>query len=146
METKEINIRTLTVADSRVLVGLLSKLLKSGYSWVGNIVTIAKSSGNEGEERLDSIEKYYQIFESIIGELTSNYVNDLTEWFASLVGVSVDDYQKLPIESDLIVIEQLKSSGEFKSFFLKACAVFSLKEKFQNLISNAKKKFDSLTD
>lgn len=145
MEEKKITIRKLEVDDLHKFIALLDKLIKSGDSWIGKIISLSVEATKEKEGRVENVEKYYVLFSEIAGKLITVYSEDISVWFASLAGVTVEDYKHLPFDTDMVIIEQFKEADEFKSFFSKAFAVFNLKKKLGDLISKAKTDFGSMT-
>ena len=144
----ETTIRKLTVADNRRLEGMIRKLIKTEEGkWLQHIVKAAKSENeNSAGDEAEEMAKYYRLFGDIIDMLFEFFHSDIEEWFVSLVGVSsVEEYHKLPFDTDMAVIEQIKEAPEFQSFFSKACAVFKMKSWLGNIIAVVKRNFDSTT-
>lgn len=145
MGEKEIKIRKLEVSDLYKFIAILDKLIKSGDKWIGKIISLSSDATKGKENGVENVERYYSLFSEITCLMIATYSNDLSEWFASLAGVSVEEYKRLPFDTDMVIIEQFKEADEFKSFFSKAFAVFNLKKKFGDLISKARTDFGSLT-
>jgi hypothetical protein len=148
MEKKQIKIRALEVDDLHRFISLLDKLIKSGDTWIGKIVSLVveATKADEAKNDAENVEKYYALFSEIASKLITTYAEDVSGWFASLAGVSIEEYKHLPFDTDMVIIEQFKEADEFKSFFSKACAVFNLKKKLGDLMSKAKTGFVSLTN
>ena len=134
-----LTIRPLTVRDTRHLAKLLKRLVKDAKQhWIETLIVPAAESVQSGTGSADSEEaetKYIRLFTGIMESLIETYEGDVTEWFASLCGVSVEDYLNLPFATDLQIIEQVKDSEAFKDFFSKACAMFKSNERFGGILS-----------
>jgi hypothetical protein len=147
----EIQIRKLTVADCRKLVAMLRSLAaKAQGAWIKTLIkpVPATAQVEPEDEELDAegVERMARLFLGLLDMLLEEFEGDVTEWFASLCGVSVEEYLRLPIDTDLIVIEQIKSAEEFPAFFERACAVLKLQGRFGGLAKSVKNLFASTTD
>lgn len=143
MSNMEIKIRQLTLEDNRVLVNLIKRLtVETSEEWITKIVKSpdGESKGADGENN------YGVIFSLIVEKLISAFSEDLTKLFASLLNISVEDYLKLPFDTDMVIIEQIKKAPEFNGFFQKACVAFNLQRIIGNITKSVKKRLDSMTD
>lgn len=138
-------IRKLKVRDSRAFLKILKKLIvDTKAKW---IETLIQSSGESGsKESVDGEEKYVKLFSDIITLAIDNFESDVTELFADLCGLSVEEYLDLDgFDTDIEVIEEIKKDESFKSFFLKAWVAVKSQNWFANITNAMKEKYDSLT-
>lgn len=137
-DKKELKIRELWVSDNRKIVDLLKRFATETHNeWI-----TALRGPSEGEKPTGDGDMV-KFFVDMINNLLSMYQNEMTEIFAGLLGVTVEEYQKLPFDTDMVVIEQIKSAPGFLSFFQKACVVFNLQKVFGPVLKNLKEKLDS---
>lgn len=135
-----IKIRKLTVGDNRFLIKLIDKLIKEFREvWLKDLIKQGKEtdSSNKSDEENKAINT--QIFYSVINLLLSHFSNEVTEWFASLLNISIEEYEKLDFSTDAIIIEQIINDESFQFFFQKAFALYNLKQKFGNFTNIGKK-------
>lgn len=142
-EKKEIKIRGLTVNDCRMLQSLMEKFIAdSNDKWLSKL-----TNGDESEAESGSTDsgggEMIALFVEIFQDVISKYHSEVTEWFSSLIGVTVEAYGELPFDTDMVIIEQISGAEEFTNFFRKALVVFKLKKIFGNGIEKAKEKFAS---
>jgi hypothetical protein len=143
----ELKIRSLQVEDCRTLARLIAGLVDDTKNkWIENIVRPQLvESEDEAKETLEkeSIEKFVSLFASVLKLIVERFENEVTEWFASLLGVSAEEYLKLPFDTDLVVIEQIISSDRFPDFFSRACALYRGQEMLRNAVKKIKAMFGS---
>lgn len=147
----ELKIRELTVEDNRLLISLIRKLINEmKESWISTAVQVKDTNGKKSKDiEVSDIEKEEekgaQIFHVIIEKVLESYTTDLTEWFSSLLGISTDEYLKLPFDTDLKIIDLIILDPNFKFFFQRLSDQFKLQKIFNNISTIVKERFDSLT-
>lgn len=147
----ELKIRELTVEDNRFLVKLLRKLINEmKQSWISNAVQVQDTSMKKAKTNTDDIEKNEEkaaeIFHVIIEKVFDSYTTDITEWFSSLLNISVDEYMKYPFDTDIKVIDLIILDPNFKFFFQRLSDQFKLQRIYNNISKLVRERFDSLID
>jgi hypothetical protein len=141
-----LKIRKLTVSDNRLLVKLIKKMISdSKDTWIENIVTTSDSSVSAADDETIG-RQYVKIFSIILNSLIEKFESDITEWFASLLSISVEEYKNLDFDTDINVVSQIKDAKEFNDFFRNACVVFNVKNLSEKITKILKGKFGSLID
>lgn len=131
----DIKIRALTVADRDWLSDLIKKLVAQlGTNDILRYMVSdsdAEPSDKQPEEQ-ESNKKYALLVVEIIKMMIDVIGDDVRKWFASLIDVSVDDFKKLPIDTELVIIEKLIDLEESNRFFSRALALSSKIKGFVN--------------
>jgi len=128
-----VSIRPLTVKDRKALSSMIKKLTgKVRGTAIQSLISSAFSgkkseSGDDGDDT-----KIVDLGVEIIGLALDTLDGEAGEWFASLLGVTVEEFEAMPMDTELDIIEQLKDSGGFKDFFTKASRLFSSIKKSAN--------------
>jgi hypothetical protein len=137
METATpLKIRPLKVADLRTLTAIIKRLVaESKQTFLSSIIVPGAGSGDSDD---DGNAGYVSLFTDILVKASDVYAEDVTAWFASLLGVTAEEYMALPFDTDLLVVQQITEDSQFSGFFTKACAMFKLKEKYGHLWSRLK--------
>lgn len=138
----EIKIRALTVADRDWLSDLIKKLVAQlGTNEILRYMVsdndAEPSDKPEDQQAQESNKKYALLVVEIIKMMIDVIGDDVRKWFASLIGVSVEDFKNLPIDTELIIIEQLIALEESNRFFSRALALSS---KIKGFVSGLKGK------
>lgn len=144
----EIKIRNLTVGDNRFLIRLINKLIKEyKENWIKDLIKPNKNKTEKptkketDEEVNDNIDdETSTVFLSIINSLIDHYTTEITEWFASLLSITPEEYDKLDFDTDAIVIDQIINQPKFKFFFQRVSAAFSQVKNLGDLLNIGKKK------
>ena len=135
----ELKIRSLTMADRDWLSDLIKKLvaelgskdiLKLMVS--DNEAEPEKMEGEEVEQVSPKDKKYALLVVEIIKMMIDVIGGDVREWFASLVGKTVEEFKGLPFDTELVIIEQLVEVEESNRFFSRALALSSTIKGFAN--------------
>jgi hypothetical protein len=123
-------IRKLTRGDRKKLTSMIKALaVKIGSSQLLNIISPeAKGEGETGKG--NAIENIgIEVFKTMLEHLES----DLCEWFADLVGVTVEEFDDLPFNAELDIISQVADAEEFADFFTQASQLRNRVESFAGL-------------
>lgn len=133
-----IKLAQLTTGDTHKLIKLLQKIdiKKEIENFAGSIKGIGKYNAKDGLER--SIEK--QLLKNpdnmvkLLGAISATVLNcaskapdELDAFLAAAVGISVEEYHRLPLGTELEIIEAIKGSEDFKRFFTLAFRLLGLK-------------------
>ena len=122
----EIKIRPLTNRDFFTVVNMLSKISGEAGRVMSGLITsrkTVKAGSKEDTEQMEALGQ--QIALAVLEACYKHVQDDLIKWFASLAGKSVSEYlDKMPPETTLQIIEQLKEAQETKDFFTRAWRLF----------------------
>lgn len=126
MAMTEIKIRALNRKDRVTLSAMLVKLadrLKSDD--ILRMVTRGAAKSAESTDGKEADGSTILLGVQIIKTLLDTLEDDMTAWFASLLDITVEDLNAMPFDTDLKVIEQLKSQPDFADFFAGASRLFN---------------------
>jgi len=133
----EIKIRSLTIADRDWLSDLIKKLVAELGS--KDILKLMVSDNDAEPKKKDEPEqtepadkKYALLVIEIIKMMIDVIGGDIREWFCSLIGKTVEEFKGLPIDTELVIIEQLVAVEESNRFFSRALALSSKIKGFAN--------------
>lgn len=141
-----ISIRSLTVEDSRKMVSLVKRFASdTNNAWIKNIVKQPTEAGDKAKRDDEDESGVVGFVSDLLIQIIDYFQDDATEWFASLCGITVDEYLKLPIDADFDVVDQIKKQPEAERFFSKACAAFKNQMIISNITTKLKERFGSLT-
>lgn len=141
----EIKIRLLTVADRKRLSSLIKRLTSTTGD--DSFVTMISSAITARAEAKDSKDKEIisgktttaiQVGLKIIQLLLEFLEEETHTWFADLVNVEKEEFLKLPIDTEMIILEQMVTSEESSNFFTIASRLYSKIGAFQERFSGAK--------
>jgi len=111
-----IRIRKLKRSDRKTLTRLIQ--IASEKFGAGDLTKLVRDTGSgssaEGEKDSTQILK---IGMEVFNILLDVVEKDVTEWFADLIGVTLDEYEEMPFDTDLVIAEQLLGSEEMRAFF-----------------------------
>lgn len=147
MDKKKRKIRSLTRADRKTLTKIFVTLIeKLGRSDLMNIIssTAAADPTDTGaaEEASASLIK---LAADLIGQSIEILEGQVEAWFADLLGVTVEEFNALPFDIEIDVIEQIKEAPEAGAFFTRCWDHAKKTAWFQRVSSIAKTKYDSMT-
>lgn len=129
METGTHKIRDLTVEDRDWLSGLIKKLVvRLGNDELLKLLVSDNEAAAETDEASveDTKSKRYALLVIKIIEMMIDVIgDDVREWFASLYGVTPEEFKKLPFDTELIILEQLADVEDANRFFSRALALSS---------------------
>ena len=118
------DVRELTRADRKKL----SELLKLFAERSGNIKITEMLPGQPGEgddSKEPDTDKVYELIKSVLDSLLNWVEEELTTWFMDLVGISDRaEYDKLPFDIEVHIIDQLLAQKGFHNFFTRASALY----------------------
>jgi hypothetical protein len=141
----EYKIRPLIKADQRRISAIFGKLVdKIDDQSILNIIqntgdsTVAEISD---EQRKTNI---IRVFMEIFKRCVSTMHDEIVAWFADLIGVTVEQYDQLPIDIDVRILEQIKGAAEVENFFTGALRLYSGTAWFKATLRDLKGKYDSI--
>ena len=137
-----IKIRPLTNRDFFTVVDMLTKISGEAGRVMSGLITSKKTVKAGSKEDAKQLEEIGQQIALAVLETCYKHVrDDLIKWFASLAGKSVSEYlDKMPPETTLQIIEQLKEAQEAKDFFTRAWRLFKEMNKSANQFTGKSKK------
>jgi hypothetical protein len=126
-----IKIRDLTVADRDLISDLIKKLVVEIGS--NEILRMMVSDSAAEEKKPDgadgqtgvSDKKYALLVIEIIKKMIEVMGGDVRQWFASLIGVTPEEFKALPFDTEVTIIEQLVAVEESNRFFSRVLALSS---------------------
>lgn len=141
----EIKIRSLKVKDCRFLTKVLKRLISEmKETWIQNSVKINEDDSEDKSK--ENTEKAGNFFLLIIEKALDCFDDDISDWLASLLDISIDDYLELPFDTDMKIFRQIIDDENFSFFLRKLLALFNLKDQSENIIRMLKERYDSTTD
>ena len=149
IEKKEIKIRVLKVADRKRLSAMIEKLVDvAGDDSLLNKISSAISSlkGKDEVEGKESEESAIKVGIEILTTLLKTLESETHEWFSELISVSKEEFLELPIDTELIIIDQIVKSKESSNFFTIASQLYSKIELLQNKFGGASEDSDTKKD
>jgi hypothetical protein len=132
----EIAIRELTRKDRKTLSNLILKATeKMEDESLLNMISSTAKTKSENKSN-DAIKIGIHIVKMLF-----EFVEDgVVEWFADLIGVTVEDFDNLPIDVELQIVKQIIESPDSERFFTTALHLFSMTKAFKNTLKSAKNK------
>ena len=120
------NIRPLKTADVFVVIGMLKKISNTRLTslFVADPMATKKEKPDVNQSVQLGIMVLTELYDSVIGELQN--------WFASLIGRTIDEYMDMPPETTIDIIDQLVDSEESKGFFSRALQLYKKINKSEN--------------
>lgn len=148
-----IQIRKLKVADRKRLSAMIEKLTERvGDDALLNTISSAvtqrnAAKSNEETQNGDNLENsVIQIGIKIIKMCLQVLEDETHEWFADLLNVTKEEFIDLPLDTEVIVIEQMVQAEEASSFFTIASRLYKKIETLQSRFAGAKNESDTATD
>lgn len=147
--TTEIKIRPLIKADQRRISSMLLKLVdkiddQSIRDIIGNASAAPTGDGgaelSEDERKANIIRVFMELFKKLMASLH----DDAVAFLADLIGVTPEQYEQLPIDIDIRILEQLKDQPEVENFFSGALRLYSATGWFRTTFENLKSKYDTV--
>lgn len=139
-------IRPLLKKDQRRVSAMLAQLAdKIDDKSILHIIESTGARAREGEETTDAERqtRIIRVFIDLFKRLIAGMHDEVVEWFAELIGVSVEQYYELPIDIDVQILEQIKDRPEISNFFTGALRLYSGTQWFKSTWENLKTKYAS---
>lgn len=139
----EIKIRPLLRKDRKTVAGLIKKLVdKIGSS---SLLTLISSDVATGKKTVASVEsdtdqKLINIGVQMVKQMFEAIEDDVAAWFADLIGVTVEDFDKMPFDVEIKIIEQIVAAPEAADFFTGALRLSKKMQGFAGTLNNLKPK------
>ncbi len=121
----ELKIRQLTRKDRVTLTELIRKFMSiSGDNSLSQLIVADETTSGEKDAE-ESIDQMSAFGVEILKNLLAVIEEDVSAWFADLLGMKKEEYDNGPINIELVVIDQIISSMESVGFFSQASALYS---------------------
>jgi hypothetical protein len=139
METPTIKIRELKRKDRVTLAAMIRKMVdKIGDQKILNLM-VSDTSQEKTSEANVSKDQFSKIGIEIIKLLLETIEGDVTVWFSDLLSVTVEQFDDMPIDIELQVIDQIISAPEANRFFTSASQLYSKTRKLAGQLQGQKK-------
>jgi len=115
-----IKIRPLVQKDREILTNMILKLSETNnekFVFLTSKITSATANVKSGENNTQPI---LLLFLDIFKQLYFYLADDIKQWFASLLEIDILEFEKMPFNVELKIIEQLITSGDIADFFTTA--------------------------
>jgi hypothetical protein len=145
-ENRQIKIRKLKYSDFRRVKSMIEKLAdKVDDKSIFNIISNTGAESSDGPKISDDERKtnIIRVFIEILKRMINGLHDDVVAWFADLIGVTVAEYDEMPIDIDIIILEQLKNSPDVDNFFIGASHLFNGTQWLRGMFGSFKTRFDS---
>jgi hypothetical protein len=148
MDEKVYKIRKLTRADrkrlTKIFITVIEKLGRSDL--MGIISSTAAADPTDSGAAEEASASLIKIAADLISQSMGVLEGQVEEWFADLLGITVEEFNDAPFDIEIDVIEQLKESPEAGAFFTRCWDHAKKTAWFQRVLTAAKTKYDSMTD
>jgi len=127
----EMQIRNLKTKDMLAVIGMLMKVGGGVRKELARMIVSRTSQSSQSSKKTSSDERITQMVNIALTVLTACYENvydDFIEWLASLCGengVTVAEYNELPVETTLDLIDQLANAEDTQRFFSRVWQLFN---------------------
>lgn len=136
-------IRPLTYKDFKRVKGLITNYIdQSGETSIKGLISAAKSAKDEDAENSDGavVAAFLAVFKKVLTYLDE----EVHAWFCDLLGVTSEEYEDLPVDMDVQVLNQIKEAPGVGNFFTGVSLLFSGTTWYQKALSKLKEKYGSL--
>jgi hypothetical protein len=139
----EIKIRTLKRKDRKTVAAMLRKLAdKIGSNGILNIISSEKKSDKADENAAADSADAGKVFAKIGIDLVKTALefleDDVAAWFADLVGKTPEEFDEMPFDVEMVIIDQLVNAEEANSFFTRALQIYNKIRKSVTTVSTEK--------
>lgn len=146
-------IHSLLKEDQKAIAAMLGRLADEfDQAQIRDIISSARASDEgEGEEGTgpsdeDRKARVIEVFFTLFRRCMSNLTGDVELWLAGLIGKTPEEYQKLPFDIDICILNQVKEAPEVERFFTGALHLFRMTEALKSAWSQLKGAYDSASD
>ena len=101
-----------------------------------------KKSISEEERRANII----RVFMNLFARLSAHLYDEVSNFLADLINVNPEDYDQLPIDIDVRILEQVMEAPEVENFFIGVSRLFKTAPWYNKALTTLKDKFDSVKD
>jgi hypothetical protein len=139
----EIKIRPLLRKDRKTVAGLIRKMVdKLGSS---SLLTLISSDVATGKKTAATVEpetdnKLITIGIDMFKMMLEVIEDDVAAWFADLINVKVEEFDNLPFDIEIKILEQIVEAPEAADFFTGALRLSKKMQGFANSFNSQKQK------
>lgn len=125
LETGYPDVRELTRADRKKLSDLIKLFAeRSGNVKIMEMLPGQKGDGKDKAKEL-ATDQAYELIKSVMQSLLDWVEDEVTVWFMDLVGFTEkNEYDRLPFDIEVHIIDQLIAQKGFNNFFSRASALY----------------------
>ena len=146
-----IKIRMLKVRDLKTLTELFEKHVKeTSDESLKHLISSAIPQGTKAKQDGDQTveehvgETVIKIGTAVLTKMTSIFNEDVTAFFADLLGVTVDEYYEMEIDTPIKIIQQIRTAPEVGGFFTMHSLASKAMVMFEKPLEIIKTRFDSI--
>ena len=126
MSTEEIKIRPLKQKDRKTVAAMIRKLAdKIGTNGLMNLIVADTNAVKTEKQEPQKTDVFTRIGIEIVKQLLDVLEDDVSAWFADLIGKTPEEFSEMPFDIEMNIIEQLANSEDANSFFTRALRVFN---------------------
>ena len=126
MSTEEIKIRPLKQKDRKTVAAMIRKLAdKIGTNGLMNLIVADTDAVKTEKQEPQKTDVFTRIGIEIVKQLLDVLEDDVSAWFADLIGKTPEEFSEMPFDIEMNIIEQLANSEDANSFFTRALRVFN---------------------
>lgn len=143
-EDGQMKIRRLKVKDLNRIKTLIEKNIDNlSEQNLRNLISskIAEEKDPETEDGLEAVSTVVTIGTRILTKLLTDFYDEVSELFADLLEVNLEDYEEMDIDTPLKVIELIKEAPEVQAFFTISSAGSKMTELFGNIFESVKTRY-----
>jgi hypothetical protein len=136
----EFKIRPLIRKDRVVLTAMIEKMVgKVGNRSIMHLISSEQSEPVEGGgEKKSPDDVYSKVGMSILRQLLEVVEDDFVSWLRSLVNKTAEEFDNLPFDIELDIIEQIVESKWAADFFTRALRLAKKTQGFRNQLQGLK--------
>jgi len=143
----QITVRQLLKKDQRRISAMLAKLMDQiDDKSIAHIISSAAGSSSGGDTEADDAQRkasITKVFMELFKRLLASLQDEATALLADLIGVTPEQYEEMPIDIDVQILEQLKARPEVENFFTGALRLYSSTAWFRTTFENLKGRYAS---
>ena len=152
-ETEEptISIRRLKVKDLKRLTELFEKGVREiGEESLTKLISSTASASSNGSDNSTTEETIGEtvvtIGTTVLTKMVRYCNDDLAEFFADLLGKTIEEYEDMDMDTPIKVIDQIRKAPEVEGFFMMSSLVSKATALLEKPFGKIKERFDSILE
>jgi len=146
---RNIKVRTLTVNDILKMSDLVEMYaeelnIDSVTRLISSVQSKEENTPEQNEEKISK--QVLAIGVEILKKISTIGKTDVLAFFADLINVTPEDFKEMPIDTPLVIIDQIRTSPEAESFFIMQSLGSKLTELFDGPIEMLKEWYASTSE
>lgn len=141
-EKKEYKIRSLKRSDRPKVTKIFAKIIRQfGRSDLGNLISSSMSKSEQvsvDEEALGL--RLITIGVEVLTSAIDLIEKDIEEWFSELMCVTIEEFNNMPFDIEIDIIDQLGALPEAADFFTKCWQVAKRTALYETVLNMVKRK------